>query len=80
MLYRAFQSGELHENNVEKANEVHFVINADNSRPLGCNGDEEVKWVDVVSRGESMTTTVCLPGGRNAMIENGFMVFKNPRL
>lgn len=76
-LARAFRSGELQEDDVENADETHFVINLDNGRTLGFKGAEEVKWVDVVSGGEGMTMVVRLSGGRNAKIENGFMVFKN---
>lgn len=70
-------SGEMDENNVENADETHFVINVDNGRTLGFCGDTEVKYADVVSGGEGYTMLVRLTGGRDARIAAPFMVFKN---
>lgn len=76
-MFRAFISSELHENNVESADETHFVINMDNGSTLGFEGRKEVKWVDVVSDGENMTMVVRLSGGWDSRIENSFMLFKH---
>ena len=51
-LARQFESGEIDENDVENADETHFVINYDNGRTLGFAGEEAVKYADVVSGGE----------------------------
>lgn len=77
MPTRAFQSGEMEEDNVENADETHFAINMDNGRTLGFKGLEEVKWADVVYDRDGITIVVTLIGGIKSRIEPGFMVFKN---
>lgn len=49
VLSRLFTSGELSEDDVENADETHFVINMDNGCTLGFKGDECVKYADIVS-------------------------------
>eukprot|EP00171_Calliarthron_tuberculosum_P022372 IDg22372t1 len=77
VLARQFRNKELDEIDVENADETHFVINIDNGRTLGFSGESEVKYADVVSGGEGMTMVVRISGGRDAIIEAPFMVFKN---
>lgn len=72
-MARQIRSGDLDENDVENADETHFVANG---RTLGFSGEEEVKYADVVWGGECMTM-VSLCGRRDARIEPTFMVFKN---
>ena len=67
----------MDENDVENADETHFIINFDNGRTLGFSGDKEVKYADVVSRSEGFTMVMRLPGGRDARIAAPFMIFKN---
>ena len=43
-------AGEIDENDLENADETHFIINMDNGRKLGFAGDTEVKYADVVSK------------------------------
>lgn len=67
----------MDENDVENADETHFIINVDNGRTPGFSGDKEVKYADVVSGGEGFTMVVRLTGGRDARIAAPFMIFKN---
>ena len=53
------------------------MINMDNGRTLSFSGESEVKYADVVSGGEGVTIMVRLSGGRDARVQNTFMVFKN---
>lgn len=76
-LAKGFREGLLDENNVENADETHFVINVDNGRTLGFSGEEDVKYADVVSGGEGMTMLVRLTGGRNGCVAAPFLVFQN---
>ena len=73
VLARQFRSGELKGDDVENADETHFVIDMDNGRTLGFSGQEEVKYADAVSGGEEMTMVVRISSGRDAKIE----AFKN---
>ena len=72
-----FESHIIDENNIENADETHFVINVDNSRTLGFCGTSEVMYADVVSGGEGFTMIVRLSGGRDSKVEAPFLVFKN---
>ena len=76
-LKREFETGTIDENDVENADETHFMINMDNGRTLSFSGESEVKYADVVSGGDSVTMMVRLSGGRVAIVQNTFMVFKN---
>lgn len=76
-MSRLLSSGEVDENDLGNADETHFIINLDNGRTLGFAGEDDVKYVDVVSGGEGMTMVVRLSGGRDAKIEPPFMVFMN---
>jgi hypothetical protein len=77
VVAREFQSGALDENLVENADETNFVINMDNGKTLGFRGDNDVKYVDVVSGGMGMTMLVSLTGGLGATICTPFMIFQN---
>lgn len=76
-LKRAFQSGHFKEEDIENADETHFVINMDNGKTLGFIGDNDVKYLDVVSGGEAITMMVRISGGPNATILPPMLVFKN---
>ena len=47
---------------MENIDETHFVVNMDNIRTLGFKGDNVVKYVDVVLKGDSMTMVVRISG------------------
>lgn len=74
---REFMAGTLLEENVENADETHFLINVDDKKTLGFRGDDEVKYADVTSGGEGMTMLVRISGGALSMVEAPFMIFKN---
>jgi hypothetical protein len=76
-LYRLFASGELDENLIEKMDETHFVVNVYNGRTLGIRGDNDVKYSEVVSGGESMTMMVRITGGVSSHIAAPMMIFTN---
>lgn len=76
-LKRGFGSGLLNEDNIENADETHFVFNMDNGKTLGFVGDKHVKYADVVSGGEPITLMVRLSGGRDATIHPPMLIFKN---
>ena len=63
VLQRGFGSGIFDENLMENVDETHFVVNLDNGRTLGFRGDTTVKYVEVVSGGESMTMVIRISGG-----------------
>ena len=48
---------------MENIDETHFVINMDNGRTLGFQGDTLVKYAEVVSNGDSMVMVVWILGG-----------------
>ena len=77
VVKRGFDTGELNEDFVFNMDETHFVINVDNGKTLGFRGDEDVKYADVVSGGESMTMVVLISGGYKASILTPMMIFKN---
>lgn len=77
ILCRILRNKVVDENDIENADETHFMIDMDNGTTLGFAGDVEVKYADVVSGGEGMTMLVRLSGGRDARIEPVFMIFKN---
>ena len=76
-LKRGFESGQLHEDECENADETHFVFNMDNGKTLAFIGDKEVKYADVVSGGEPITMMVRITGGKNSMICPPMLIFKN---
>lgn len=45
---------------------MYFIINCDNGRTLGFKGDEDVKYVDVVSIEVGMTLVVKVTRGQGA--------------
>ena len=77
VLQRGFASGVFREENIENADETHFVFNMDNGKTLGFRGDMSVKYADVVSGGDPITMMVPLSGGPGAMIKPPMLVFKN---
>lgn len=76
-IARDIQSGALAEENIENADETHFMINMDDGKTLGFRGDQQVKYADVTSGGEGITMMVRISGGADARVENPFMIFKN---
>lgn len=76
-ISREFSSGTLIEDCVENVDESHLDFNVDNGKTLGFRGDNKMRYAEVVSGGEGMTMMVRISGGRRAVIENTFMIFKN---
>lgn len=76
-MERQFRCGIIDDNYVENADETHVLVNVDNGRTLVFAGDAEIKYADVVSRGEAMTMVVRISGWRDALLEAPFMVFQN---
>ena len=76
-LQRGFESGLLYEDNIENADETHFVFNMDNGKTLGFVGDKHVKYADVVSGGDPITMMVRLSGGRYAQIYPPMIIYKS---
>ncbi|KAI9103974.1 hypothetical protein DFS34DRAFT_646116 [Phlyctochytrium arcticum] len=64
-LKRGFDSGKLNKDLIKNVDKTHFVINMDNKRTLAMQGNQKVKYADVVGS-ESMTMMVCVTGGRRA--------------
>ena len=77
VLYRGFSSGEFDENLIENLDKTHFVVNLDNGRTLGFQGDTTAKYAEVESGGESMTMVVRISGGRRATIKAPMLIFSN---
>ena len=49
---------------MDNLDETHFVINMDNGRTLGFRGDSTIRYVEVVSGGDSMAMVVRISQGR----------------
>ena len=62
---------------MEYLDEIHFVLNLVNDCTLGFRGDTTMKYVEVVSRGESMTMVVRILAGWRATIEAPMLIFSN---
>ena len=77
VLQRDFESGIFYENLMENVDETHSVVNLDNGHTLGFKGDTTVKYVEVVSGGDSMTMVIRILGGRRSMIEAPMLIFTN---
>jgi hypothetical protein len=77
ILQRDFQIGIFDENLIENIYEIHIVFNMDNDRTLGFRGDTTMKYVEVVSGGDSMTMVVRISGGRQSLIETSILIFTN---
>jgi hypothetical protein len=77
VLQRGFQTSIFDENLIENIDETHFVINMDNGRTLGFRGDTTVKYVDVVSGGDSMTMVVRISEGYRSLIEAPMLISTN---
>jgi hypothetical protein len=77
VLQRGFQTSIFDENLIENIDETHFVVNVDNGRTLGFQGDTTIKYADVVSGGDSMTMVVRISGGRRFLIEAPRLIFTN---
>ena len=75
-MSRQFTSGAIDENDIDNADETHFLINLNNNRMLGMCGDAEVKYADVVSGSEGMTMMVRISGGQDVIIEAAFLLFQ----
>lgn len=76
MLKRGFECGFLDENDIEKADETHFVFNMDNGKTLGIREDYQVNYAEVVSGSEPTSMMVRRSGGPNAKIETTMLIFK----
>lgn len=76
-LRRGFDSGRFREEDMEVADEIHFVFNMDNGKTLGLGGCSDFEYADVASGGESLTMMVRISGGPAAIVEVPFIVFKD---
>lgn len=72
-----FESGELSEDDVEIADETHFVLNMDNGKTLRFIREIEVKYAYVVSARDPITMMVRITGGIRASIQPPIIIFKN---
>lgn len=79
-LKREFNKNLIVENNVDNADETHFLVNMYNHRALGRVGDQHVKYADMVSGSEEMTMMVRSFGFRDARSEALFLLFQNKQL
>ena len=77
VLCRGFLSRQFNENLMENLDKTHFVVNLNNGRTLGFQGNTTVKYAEVVSEGESMTMVLRISGGRHATIEAPMLIFSN---
>ena len=77
VLQRCFQTCIFNENLIKNIDEAHFVINMDNGRILGFQGDTRVKYADVVCSGDSMTMVVRISEGLQSLIEAPMLIFTN---
>ncbi len=65
-----FESGQLNENQIENADETHFVFNMDNGRTVGFRSQEHVRYADVPSGNEGITMMVRITGGKDPHVES----------
>lgn len=70
-------SYKMDENDIENADETHFIIKVDNGRTLGFFRDKEVNYVDILSGSEGFKVVVRNSGGRDSRFDAPFLVFKN---
>ena len=77
VLHMDFESGVFYDNLMENVDETHFVVNLDNGRTLGFKGNTTVKYVKVISGGDSITMVIRISGGRQSMIEAPMFIFTN---
>ncbi len=78
-LKRGFESGQLNENQIENADETHFVFNMDNVRTVGFRSQEHVRYADVESGNKGITMMVRITGGKDAHVEVPMLVFINEK-
>lgn len=76
-IKRSFDSGSIDESCIQKSDETYFVLKLESGKTLSFVGDQQVKYLYVVSGGESMTMMVEISGGPNATIHPPMIVFKN---
>ena len=55
-----FENGEFNEMDVECVDETHFIFHMTDDKTLGFTNDEHVRYVDVTSGSEGMTTLLRL--------------------
>ena len=77
ILQRGFSFGEFNKNLIENLNEIHFVVNLDNGQTLGFSGDTVVKYVEVVSSGESVIMVVYISEGNRTTTKAPMLIFSN---
>lgn len=56
-------SGSMDENDIDNADETHFVFKVDNIRTLGFSGTDDVMYADEVIEGKGFTMFVRISGG-----------------
>lgn len=71
------ESGIFHEEDMENADETHFVFNMYNGKTPSIRCKNQVKYADVVSSGENITMTVRISGGPNATVQASLTRFRN---
>lgn len=74
---RELMSRALKEDDIENADETHFVVNMDNGRTLAFRGDVAIRYADVTSECDGMKMMVRVSDGAGAKLENPFMVLRN---
>lgn len=77
LLARAFQKGDLLEENVETLGVFHFIVNAENGYTLGFSGEPNASYSDIMKGGRGMTMLLRVSGGKDAKIETPFMVLED---
>ena len=75
-LARDLTSIRLCEDNIGNADETNFIINEENGITLGLCGDENMKYVEVISEGEGMEMMVRISGGKNSRVDIPMMICK----
>lgn len=76
-LARAFQNGEILEENVETLGVFHFIVNPENGYTLGFTDEQNASYNDMIEGSRGMTMLVRLSGGKDAKIETPFMILED---
>lgn len=71
------ESGELSEDHIGDAENTHYIFIMDNGKSLGFIGGKQVKYVKVLSSGETLILMVRLYDREKETIHLPMMVLKN---
>lgn len=77
LLARAFQTGDLLEENVETLGVFHFIVNAENGYTLGFSGEQDANYSETMNGSRGMTMLLRVSGGKDAKIETPFMILED---